>query len=72
MRTANPAFSTLSEMEDSVRNVARWGHVLRNLGAGTSMIEPGALWVVGHSLEQLGEEIEARWEEAFRAQRGQA
>lgn len=67
----HPAFSTLSEMEDCVRNVARWGDVVRELGASASYIDPGSLWVIGQALTQLGEEIQAKWEEAFRAHRGQ-
>ena len=73
MSDRNPAFSALSQMEDGVRNVARWGHVLRTLGSGTAKeIDADSCWVIGRALIELGEEIEAHWEEAFRAGGGRS
>jgi hypothetical protein len=68
----NPAFSAVSNMEDGVRNIRRWGQILRTLGSGSAQeIEADQCWVIGRALMDLGEEIEAHWEEAFRAAGGQ-
>jgi hypothetical protein len=68
----NPAFPAVSDMEDGVRNVRRWGHVLRSLGSGLDkQIEADQCWIIGRAIIELGDEIEARWEEAFRAAGGQ-
>lgn len=66
------AFATVSEMEESVANVRRWGRVLVELGTGTSMIDPNTAWIIGTSLLDLGTCLKSEWEDALDAARGQS
>jgi len=69
----NPAFGPVSNMEDGVKNIRRWGHVLRTLGSGVDkMVEADQCWIIGRAIIELGDEVEAHWEEAFRAAGGQS
>ena len=72
MSSRHPAFSVISDMEEDVADVARWGQLIRILGASSSQIDPGVLHVIGRPLEELGERIDARWKEAFRIAGGQS
>lgn len=66
------AFATVSEMEESVANVRRWGRVLVELGSGTSMIDPNTAWIIGTSLLDLGTTLKDDWEDAMEASRRQS
>ncbi|MCJ2061024.1 hypothetical protein MKL09_31460 [Methylobacterium sp. J-048] len=71
MSVRDQLFSIISDMEDDVADVARWGEVVRLLGTVSCNIDPGVLWVIGKPLTELGERIDAKWNRAHQAAGGQ-
>lgn len=61
------AFPSLSEMEDDILAVGRWSGVLNHLGTSATMIDPAEIWVIAGVLRDLGQRLDARWNEAFDA-----
>jgi hypothetical protein len=65
------AFKSLFEMETDIRNVRRWAGVLNHLGTSESTVESEQIYVISNVLFEIGKRLDARWEEAFKAARGQ-
>ncbi len=61
----NPAYSTVSDMEDDILAVGRWAGVLNHVGTATCQIDPAEVWVISNVLTEIGQRLQARWSEAF-------
>ncbi|MGH1590431.1 hypothetical protein ACRBEV_21465 [Methylobacterium phyllosphaerae] len=57
--------SLVFDMEDKVRALVAWGQAVRAMGAGSSMIEPHAVSVMGTAIVECAVAVEADWERCF-------
>ena len=69
MNQRNAALLPLLDMENDVADVIRWGHALVAMGSGANHIQPGAAYVVGVALAELGKQLDLRWSRALDAAR---
>lgn len=53
------------DMEDAVRNLVRWGQVVRAMGCSGSDVEAGSLYVVGDAMIEAAMMVENDWERCF-------
>lgn len=53
------------DMEDKVRALVAWGQAVRAMGRGASMIEAGAVSVMGTAIIECALAVEADWERCF-------
>lgn len=63
------AFKPLFDMEDDVKAVRRWAGVLNHLGTSDNSIASDEIWVISKVLFDIGQRLDARWNEAFDAAR---
>lgn len=61
--------SLISDMEDEVRNLVRWGQAVRAMGCSGSDVEAGVLYVVGDAMVEAAVKVESDWERAFELSR---
>ena len=71
MTSRNSSFGPLFNMEGDIKDVARWGELLRVLGTADSAIDAGVLWVIAKPIQELGERLEANWATAFNSAGGE-
>ncbi|MCJ2048539.1 hypothetical protein [Methylobacterium sp. J-070] len=67
----DPVYSIISDMETDIADVGRWGELLYQLAASPNSLDAGTLHVIAAPIHALGQRLEARWSEAFRAAGGQ-
>lgn len=72
MSGRNSSFSPLFNMEGDIKDVARWGELLRVLGATDIGIDAGVLWVIAKPIQELSERLEANWAKAFNSAGGES
>lgn len=71
-RVPDDIFSMVSDLEDGVRDLARWGNVLSHLSASPHMIEHETIGVLARVMTNLGREVERDWEKLFAASAGRS
>ena len=72
MSGRNSSFGPLFNMESDIKDVARWGELLRLLGTTDCPINDGVLWVIAKPIQELGQRLEANWSKAFNSAGGQS
>lgn len=69
MTESNPCHDKLScaisDMEDQIYEVRRWGDVLIVMSASSHSTQPETLSVLGNVLHELGLALEGRFQRAF-------
>ncbi|SEG71612.1 hypothetical protein SAMN04488144_1537 [Methylobacterium sp. 190mf] len=61
--------TVIFDMEDSVRNLVRWGQAVRTMGCPTGEIEAGSLYVVGDAVVEAAMKVEEDLERCFELSR---
>ncbi|MDP4006922.1 hypothetical protein [Methylobacterium sp. NEAU K] len=55
----------LSDMEEKVCNLVRWGEAISALGTINSMVHPGSIYVMGRGLLAEARTVKEDWERCF-------
>ena len=72
MSNQHPAWHTLFDMEEGVADIARYGDLLMDLGAGDVELTRAGIYVVGKQLKHLGQSVDSNWQLALKQIRGQS